>query len=95
MSDVVKLALIELAKVALQVIAPAITGLFAVYFSYRAAMHAKAGALDAKEGLSVAKDIKQQTNGLTDKLVEVTSIASEARGNLAGRAEQKMEDAKP
>ncbi len=88
MSDVVKLALIELAKVALQVIAPAITGLFAVYFSYRAAMH-------AKEGLAITKDIKQQTNGLTDKLVAVTSIASEARGNLAGRAEQKMEDAKP
>ncbi len=37
------------------------------------------------------EQVRHATNSLTDRLVETTAVSSEARGNLAGRAELKAE----
>ena len=83
MSEKVILAWIDLLKVAI----PSAIGLVGLWFSYRAATH-------SKDTLAVSNKIQEQTNGLTEKLINTTSEASEAKGNLAGRAEQRIEDRK-
>ena len=77
MSDPIALSLIDLAKEAIR---SSIAG-FGIWFSYRAALH-------AKEALTVSKDIQIQTNGLTEKLVN----AARDSGNLQGRREQRAEE---
>ena len=37
------------------------------------------------------EDVRKATNGLTNKLVDLTAVSAKAEGNLEGRAELKTE----
>lgn len=82
MSDAVQLAVIDAAKV----IIPAVMSLAGMsvtaFFSYRAAQA-------AHESLQVSKEIKEQTNGMTEHLVALNRKDAHAEGKLEGLADQR------
>lgn len=62
-------------------------------FAYLAKQKAADAERQSKENSKDLKQVKKQTNHITEQLVKETGEASQAKGNLAGRAELKEEQA--
>jgi hypothetical protein len=74
MTDAVQIELIR----ALAIIPGSIGGIVAAWFSYKAAIH-------AKEAVDVAKNVEQNTNGMSHALNDLTEKSSYAAGRLFER----------
>jgi hypothetical protein len=71
MTDAVQIELIR----AIPMVLASASGTLAAWFSYRAAMH-------SKQAVDVAKQVQENTNGLTHQLNTLTAKASHAEGVL-------------